>query len=531
MDFLPCDTVTDENFLSLNEDIAPAAFDFDTTDFSSFFNTEASAADIWDFKEESGLSLSDIEFRLYRLVSRGKGMMKFLQVPESVLENSKFKFDYNWPHLPQEPRLPSRLFRIFHIFALKIILTPASKPDIFFDLAKQQIIDLTRPIYDSEKQIYRSFLSLGIKHHVVVGKTKINLLIDLAPKEMFNHPDSEGILPLTEAIQQNQLLIVKKLIEKGADVNKRINEASKTPFMIAIELARLGIVEFLLDGRLVDPNIILPDGTSVLGLMAAHLPNHRFNHYFRKLVAHGHNSLNNEVFEVILLQFYASGNIIYKELVSQIMKGHLPLYSSIIGLAYSAVYAGDLGLMEFLHSLNVSLNVARPPGMLLVHTAASLGHERIVSFIAETGVNINCINSEGLTAIQLAFNANHSAIVCYLIKIGASDGLSDIIQRAISSDKRQIISAFLEKEDLDLSLFIFENRYNPVTWAIDEDRPQILEMMLESGRLNMHTPDLEGRTVFNINLYSPVSEEVKRILRQFTAREVFGSSLEQKDDQ
>lgn len=519
--FMASDTVVEKNFgkkvradgfsvVENHRNITETApekdiFDFDYGNFSDDSFT-------WHIEKESDWTLSDLEYNQFVTTLTDKFFVKLSSTSEDILDRTKFKFDRNWPSSSsvQQPP-PTKLSCIFHVYALKALLSPVNMWP-FCRMCTAELIDFTRPVYDSVKNRYGSFLSTALTYHKNFDISKLQALLAYLPKHMINLPDSEGEIPLTTAIRINQLEFVKILIEVGADANYSSGENVKTPFMVAVEIADTDIIEYLLSTGKVDPNIILNDGTNVISLLSYSFPV-AFVNYFYKL-KNIPIKPSPQLFRVALKQFYSEKNPILKFLIIEISKKKsLPLIDVIMELAHIAVRENDLNFLKFVRSLEISLLLTLPQGINLIHVAASLGHTEIVKFLISSGTEINVTTHGGISAIQVAFLNSHISLVCELIKLGATAGLNEIIKEAICTDNLDIITALLSRKHLNLTNLTFFNGFNPITFAAQLDKIQIVIMMLENGKSFAGIPDSYGRTIFNMNLSSGMKFAIQDHLR------------------
>ena len=434
------------NFIELDDE---ALFTSQTSDFDGFVGEEFRDDLIWDVNaEEEGtlsLSSSSFEFPEFNTITSDKD--------KSLSSNVKFSFDLNWPESDQSPQskskskskspVPVKLPPDFRAFTFKCLTSPGNLESLK-TLLTAGLVDLKRPIYDVERDILFSFLLAAVEWQGVEDDKRL-LFISHSPKLLLNEPSSVGTLPLTAAIRCDRLDLVSKLVEAGADVNLVFQEYGtiSTPFMTAIQSKRNNIVAFLLSTDKVDPNLVLPDGSNALTLLVTYQPT-EISKWFPKLVD-GQRKMTGEFFFCVLHPFFITKNFMLKNIIDSVVREQLNwLLTPVTAMAYIATRENDLNMLRFLNDIGSKFNSYRSKqGFGLIHVAAWEGFTEIVEFLIQTGADVNLLvgNDAKTSAIQLAFSGGHFDLVCKLIRLGATAGLPGVIQAAITTDNRQIISA------------------------------------------------------------------------------------------
>ncbi len=414
--------------------------DFDSTIFKDFGDLRDDF--VWNPKAEAEWTRSDLEIRQYLSIKSDEGA-NYTAQHLSDFDNSRFRFESYWPHLPQTPPT-SKLSRFFHECALRWFLAPGHLEQ-FRRLCRCQLIDLTFPIYDALKGVHLSFLSLAVAANVFLDEARFDELLEYLPKSMLDHPDSEGILPLTMAICGNRLDLVKKLVEAGADINKIIPN-TLTPVMEAVAHNLWDIVDYFISTGKLDPNIVLNQVMSVLVVYCTHTPAFDLSHFHK--IVNGPQKLNPYVLTNALIHLYFNRIPIYRDAITALITGNNPNSRFVeVYFAFLATSECDFGLFKFLEMLNVPLFKLTLNGMTIIHAASELGLLDAIKFLVQDlGANINELTQDDhrLSVIQLAYNYNHFALVCELIKLGATAGIDDVVKRAIVSNNQQLIISLRE---------------------------------------------------------------------------------------
>jgi ankyrin repeat protein len=468
----------------------------------------------WECDREAEWSLSDLEFRqfLFCLGSANPIFIKFIDSPvsgnvEQVINNRCFKFNMTWPN-SDRTNVPNNEMAC-KFFSLAFKMLAIAKYASFEVFIRARLVELERPIYDCKSGRYFGLLGIAIDNFPKVGIDKIDLLLKYSPEYMMNVPNSVGLLPLHAAVMKNNLDLVKRVVEAGADCNLSPNNRIFTPFMTAVTSQHKEIVEFFLQRNLVDPNIVLEDGTNALMLLATNFD----DAHVLKLLQGSAIKLNCAVCYNILKQILNQSEDMYTvftRVLSLIVDNRLKfLYPSILYLARLAVVKNNLKFVRFLHAAKVPLNVSPGvaeafPGDRLIHFAASSGLTEMVNLLIDLGSDIDSLNRDGFSPLSIAFATGYVELVCSLITRGAKVYLESCIDSAIYSGNLQIIAALLSTYK-DLDNFYLPGGFNLITRTIHFDRAVLLDFILKSDCVNVFSPDLEGRTIFNTKTSNTIS--------------------------
>ena len=476
-----------ETEISLFTLAIPDNFEFPEDYFGTFSEV------VWDRTIENEWTLSTREFKQFLATAVNISVSDILD--HINLFEGQFAFDRNWPGLTDTTAntTTTRLSLGFQAFAFKLLLSEGQSVQ-FEKLCKADLFDMTRPIYEHSNGIFYSFLSFSLKNGQVPNENLL-LIIKYSSKKLLNWPSSDGILPLNMAIRWNRLDLVQKLVEAGADINMVLSNIFLTPFMVAIKLNFNEIVDYLINTGKVNPNIILKDFTNVLVLFAKHFPL-KFHEFFCKIV----QNLSVETFFQIILNLFDSKNKkIYELIVVSVLKGDFQqFWHPIFSLAYKSAQTGEIGFLVLLEYLGISLkNLRDSEGFKLIHLAAKAGNIEICRFLIEKGTPVDSSTNDRFTPIQIAYQNNHKLLVKELIAFGAFDGLANVLQSAITDNEIEILKTYLNWI-ANLNYFNLPNGgFNLITWSIAQDRPNILQLLHFSMKIDFRIPDAKGRTVFN----------------------------------
>lgn len=201
--------------------------------------------------------------------------------------------------------------------------------------------------------------------------------------------DNAGYTPLTNAIQYygssvnspNKLEMVKLLIEKGADINKK-GMWNMTPIQIAAEFTHGDIVNYLIDKGAAIP---VNQGPEAYQILSAACKN-GFTRLFEKQLELG--------FELKVNQYTRS-------------------------LLHTAADGGSDKIIEKLLSLGFTVDMGDGYGWSALHSAAEKGNLSAVKLLVEKGSDINDRNASGKTPYNLAGESGHKEVCAYLVSKGA----------------------------------------------------------------------------------------------------------------
>lgn len=468
----------------------------------------------WDLEKESKVSFSPIEFQQFSEASFTEKFTSLASVPTSekftLFRNDRFDFSRNWPE--EETATPplNELGCRYQMLALKSILSPGHA-QTFNNLLKLGLVDLTRPIYDSKHEVYRSFLSIILENDKI-DQDKLDSLLRFVPKQILDKANSKGVTPLEVAVRKRDLTLISKLVVAGAEINAKA-------FMSAVKHNERNIVDYFLSTNRFDPNVII-QGTNHIEVALTNLG----AEYVKRILAtyNGQYKINPFTLMTLVNRLMIKKSPLIKTLaqisIDPCMKKNVqgPFTLAI----RNAVILNDAELFRFFHFCGIPIDTVYPSskvsGSKLIHFAAIAGHVEMIDLLLELGENVDRLTGSGFSVLETAMINKKYQMAAELIKRGAKIGLAQSIQTAIQCNELSIVEGLLLSTSEDLTNFILPNGYNLITFAISSDRPQILRSLLSSSRINLFQFDQFQQNIYNMTIPVEASEELVAIIEEET---------------
>ncbi len=230
--------------------------------------------------------------------------------------------------------------------------------------------------------------------------------IEVGPPDLHALPGS-----LEEAIQANDVLLLARRLEAGADPN-RADEHGVTPLMKAAERGQVELMRLLLDHG-ADPKATLPSGSSVMGLA-------RGAAAIRLLRERGAEP---QVDELDPSTWFNSPDFA------------LPMPAAPRSAAsplHAAARQGDTAGLVALLDGGADVNATDAYGTTALHVAAEAGHEAALRLLLERGADAHAsATGSGRTALCWATGAGHVACMQLLLDHGAgTDAMRSALRQA-----------------------------------------------------------------------------------------------------
>ena len=213
-------------------------------------------------------------------------------------------------------------------------------------------------------------------HEAVAAGDVASLQRSLSDRRAANAPDANGVTPLIAAAFKGNAVIVRTLLEHGADPNLKDTKLGVTALLPAALQGQSEIVSLLLDGG---ADVLVRESAN--GLTALYLA-----------------SQNGHVGVASLLLTRGA------EPDARVSDGRSPLWQ--------AASAGHQDVVRLLLSKGAQPNVRRgTDGCTPLITAASGGHVDVVRALLEQGADRGATLKNGKTGLDIAREAGHGAVV------------------------------------------------------------------------------------------------------------------------
>eukprot|EP00397_Hematodinium_sp_SG-2012_P000624 GEMP01000625.1.p1 GENE.GEMP01000625.1~~GEMP01000625.1.p1 ORF type:complete len:1823 (+),score=417.36 GEMP01000625.1:100-5568(+) len=159
-----------------------------------------------------------------------------------------------------------------------------------------------------------------------------------------------------------------------------------------------------------------------------------------------------------------------------------------------AVKAGSVKACQILHSLGATLDLKTDGEANLAHLAAENGFDEILEFLLENKVPASEQNARGFTPLHLAKNR-------YTAQTLLNHGV-----QLLELDKEGVAPVFshIRFDHVDTVRFLLEQKCGPemtdkdgktpLVVAIEEDRPEVVRVLIDDFKISLTTTDKEGRT-------------------------------------
>ena len=207
--------------------------------------------------------------------------------------------------------------------------------------------------------------------------------------------------PLHDAVENNDIKTVRKLIKKGADVNSYDDYLQYTPLHIAAQENNVEIALYLIDhGANLDSQSYNDDIQNFTPLMVAAICG------------------SVQVAELLLKRG--------ADIHLKVSRFNMAVLHVMAGVTYKDIEKYDaVNMISFLIRHGANVNDEMIEGSTPLHLSVMQGTMKIAQVLIVRGANVNSRNNEGLTPLHLASKIGFICFAQYLIAYGANPSCMD----------------------------------------------------------------------------------------------------------
>ncbi len=277
------------------------------------------------------------------------------------------------------------------------------------------------------------------------------------PEEMVHREEAANLACVVTGM--NNIVMMRKLIKLGIDLDKAKNYAGFRPIHIAAGYGFIPLIKLFLKQE-IDINTLADDGrTPVYAAASYDAPNS------------------------IAILFKHGANLDIPQ-----SDGETPVYIS--------AAKGHVRAIKVLAKYGANLNLAQKNGQTPAFVAAQNGHVAVISEFAKHGVNFDAATLEGGTPAFIAAQEGHELVIAELAKHGANleqgliSGFSPI-HVAVQNGHIDVVYE-LAKRGANLNAQTSSGD-TPVACAVDNGQIKMISVLAQYGA-NLNLPDNDGKT-------------------------------------
>ena len=299
---------------------------------------------------------------------------------------------------------------------------------------------------------------------------------DIDPNARCCINDEEQETSLHAAARMGNEVTVRKLLEKGADVNVERSTDEATPLYLAIDRDHESIVIVLLAVEGIDVN--------------AKCRINEDDDDEEETLLHAAARMGNEVAVIILLEKGADVNEVSTDYLTVMPKYALEGDSLTTEDASQASEAGSADLREIWNQ-----EVEVEEGDTPLHLAIDRGHEGVVRILLEArNINVNARSRDGATPLHAAAGKNNPEVVKLLLNAGAEVnnryGKMSSLSRAPNYEHLSSLLNEIHSSEYDIS---------PLHIATANGNLEIITLLIDSGA-HRNAKYVHGSTVSPLHL-------------------------------
>ncbi|MDB4797181.1 ankyrin repeat domain-containing protein [bacterium] len=279
--------------------------------------------------------------------------------------------------------------------------------------------------------------------------------------------------PIHDAAKSGDFDVVQAELEKGVDVNAKINtgpNASWNPLYFASRNSHKDVAELLLSNG-ADVNAKTDRGSTPL--LAA--------------VARGH-----------------------KEIAELLIANGANVKDPNVTLLYEAARNGHTELTELLIAVGAGLNTKNRSGVTPLHEAAFNGHKVIVELLVAAGADVNAVREDGYTPLDMS--KLHPEIAELLRKHGGKTGeeIKALISAATSGELEAVKKSIADGIDVNTKDV---KGVTPLHHAVRNGHKEIVKLLILSGADVNATDKQDAETPLHWAAYAGENDIVELLVK------------------
>jgi len=287
--------------------------------------------------------------------------------------------------------------------------------------------------------------------------------------------------PLNVVAKVGDVSDVEKVFEHNPEAINTQDDEGMTPLACAIVQEQMDVVRFLLD-KGADPNIPDKNGDTPLGLAASRNKTNG-TPLCILLLAKGAevNPTNNTKYRIPPLSWaVSSGNT---ELVKILLTRGADPKARDGNILRSAASGGDTEIVEMLITHGADPK-ALSDGMTPLHDASEGGRDEVVKLLLAKGAEVNAKRFDGATPLMSAADRGHKTCVEILLAKGASINAIDDkgntpLHWAVARENKEMVEILLA-HGADINLKNKESQ-TPMQFAARWHQPSMVELLHQHG--------------------------------------------------
>ncbi|XP_017884072.1 uncharacterized protein LOC108627375 [Ceratina calcarata] len=247
-------------------------------------------------------------------------------------------------------------------------------------------------------------------HMAVITKQREMAELLINYKANVNAVDERNFTPMHEAALNDDLEIMKLLMDKGARIENQYKLLCIAAKMASIEFVEL-LVVMDVNGRDTDGSTAIhscvlrhPINYEILKLLIVNGANINARNNYRRTALHEAVRAKDVNVVKLLLDYNADVNC-------EDVDGTTPLYTSTV--------SGAVEICKLLVEKGAKVNIKSDKRSTPLHVAASIDNLDITEILLRSGADVDCVDERGNTALHLASIKPHDRLTAILLRYGS----------------------------------------------------------------------------------------------------------------